>query len=199
MTEDELDRMLRAARPNTEADAGWDGSGVLARIHRALPTRERSTHRPLIRRVAIRAALAAAVAGAVTAGLLTGSSGERPAQHQAARPARPPAKQHITGPVPVNIELVAYTDCTAMLQQLREHTAAHVTPYGLNIPSSVYDSTIQAAGNGLAPEPLTIGAQANAPAHSTTNVQEQGVGEPDIVETDGRRIVTVTDGALRII
>lgn len=200
MTEDELDRMLRAARPHTGADAGWDGSGLLARIHHALPTRERNARRPLIGRLAIRAALAAAVAGAVTAGLLTGSAGDRPAQHQAIRPAPPPAKQLLTGPVPSNIELVAYSDCTAMLHDLRAHTAAHVTQYGLGVPGSVYDSTIPAGAKGIASVALpALGPQANALDHSTTNVQEQGVGEPDIVETDGRRIVTVTDGVLRVI
>jgi len=38
-----------------------------------------------------------------------------------------------------------------------------------------------------------------APAFSGTNVQEQGVDEPDTVKTDGRRIVTLTAGVLHVI
>jgi uncharacterized secreted protein with C-terminal beta-propeller domain len=42
-------------------------------------------------------------------------------------------------------------------------------------------------------------ADQSAPAHSTTNVQEVGVGEPDIVDTDGNRIVSVSNGVLRVV
>jgi uncharacterized secreted protein with C-terminal beta-propeller domain len=37
------------------------------------------------------------------------------------------------------------------------------------------------------------------PAHSDTNVAEIGVDEPDLVKTDGRRIVTVSRGVLRVV
>jgi uncharacterized secreted protein with C-terminal beta-propeller domain len=37
------------------------------------------------------------------------------------------------------------------------------------------------------------------PAHSTTNVQEAGVDEPDIVKTDGKRIVAVGQGRVHLI
>jgi hypothetical protein len=52
-----------------------------------------------------------------------------------------------------------------------------------------------AAPAGAAP----VGAAPAAPAHSGTNVHERGVDEPDLVKTDGRRIVTVTDGVLRVV
>jgi uncharacterized secreted protein with C-terminal beta-propeller domain len=42
-------------------------------------------------------------------------------------------------------------------------------------------------------------AQASAPAYSGTNVHEQGVDEPDMVKTDGRRIVTVSGGVLSVV
>jgi hypothetical protein len=35
--------------------------------------------------------------------------------------------------------------------------------------------------------------------HSTTNVHEAGVDEPDLVKTDGRRIVSMIDGTLRVV
>ena len=42
-------------------------------------------------------------------------------------------------------------------------------------------------------------ARAAAPGYSGTNAHEQGVDEPDIVKTDGRRIVTVDQGVLRVV
>jgi hypothetical protein len=41
--------------------------------------------------------------------------------------------------------------------------------------------------------------KAAAPAYSGTNVHEQGVDEPDLVKTDGRRIVTVQQNVLRVV
>ena len=35
--------------------------------------------------------------------------------------------------------------------------------------------------------------------YSTTNVQEQGVDEPDIVKTDGEKIVALANGKLRVV
>ena len=40
---------------------------------------------------------------------------------------------------------------------------------------------------------------AGPPEHSATNVQEAGVDEPDIVKTDGRRIVAVAQGRVHLI
>ena len=40
---------------------------------------------------------------------------------------------------------------------------------------------------------------ASAPEHSDTNIQEAGVDEPDIVKTDGRRIVAVAQGRVHLI
>jgi hypothetical protein len=43
------------------------------------------------------------------------------------------------------------------------------------------------------------GASDAAPDHSGTNVQVEGVDEPDVVKTDGNRIVTVVDGKLHLV
>ena len=51
-----------------------------------------------------------------------------------------------------------------------------------------------AAGAGAA-----AAAPAAAPAYSGTNDYVAGVDEPDLVKTDGRRIVTVADGVLEVI
>ncbi|MFI1377941.1 beta-propeller domain-containing protein [Embleya sp. NPDC020886] len=42
-------------------------------------------------------------------------------------------------------------------------------------------------------------AAPTAPEHSTTNTQERGVDEPDLVKTDGRRVLTVADGRLSVV
>jgi uncharacterized secreted protein with C-terminal beta-propeller domain len=44
-----------------------------------------------------------------------------------------------------------------------------------------------------------IAAPAAAPAYSGTNDYETGVDEPDLVKTDGRRIITVASGILQVI
>ncbi|WP_246080162.1 beta-propeller domain-containing protein, partial [Nonomuraea mesophila] len=86
-----------------------------------------------------------------------------------------------------DVRLVAYSGCDDLLAGLREKAVRNVGPYGF--------------GNAM---PMTARAEAKAePAatseHSTTNVHEAGVDEPDLVKTDGDRVVTVTDGTLRII
>src|SRR6266581_1548522 len=52
----------------------------------------------------------------------------------------------------------------------------------------------QAAGAGAA-----AAAPAAVPAYSGTNDYVAGVDEPDLVKTDGRRIVTVANGVLEVI
>jgi uncharacterized secreted protein with C-terminal beta-propeller domain len=45
----------------------------------------------------------------------------------------------------------------------------------------------------------TAESESTAPAHSTTNVQEAGVDEPDIVKTDGNRIVAVARSRVHLV
>lgn len=54
------------------------------------------------------------------------------------------------------------------------------------------------AAKAVAPQAPTD-QSTQAPAFSGTNVQEQGVDEPDLVKTDGKRVYTVADGKLRIV
>src|SRR5260221_656042 len=60
-----------------------------------------------------------------------------------------------------------------------------------------------AAGAGDAAAPAAAApagaAPAAAPAYSGTNDYVAGVDEPDLVKTDGRRIVTVANGVLQVI
>jgi uncharacterized secreted protein with C-terminal beta-propeller domain len=45
----------------------------------------------------------------------------------------------------------------------------------------------------------TVESSAGPPEHSTTNVQEAGVDEPDIVKTDGNRIVAVAQARVHLV
>jgi uncharacterized secreted protein with C-terminal beta-propeller domain len=143
--------------------------------------------------------LAAATAAAIAVGLSAG-----PPTSHGPQIALPSDQGNAPGPVPARMALVAYTGCDAMLAQLRAHTADHVGPYGLS-GQYPYQYAYDLVGGALrAPTPATpvaAGAKSadQAPAHSTTNVQEIGVGEPDIVVTDGNRVVSVSGGVLRVV
>jgi uncharacterized secreted protein with C-terminal beta-propeller domain len=101
-----------------------------------------------------------------------------------------------------SLKLVAFDDCQDLLNGLRSAAKAAVGPYGFGGAYPVEDGAA-AAG----PAPLRADSKANegaAPAgapepHSTTNTHEAGVDEPDLVKTDGKRIVTVAGGILRVV
>lgn len=114
-----------------------------------------------------------------------------------ADPAGEPADP-LPGQPPVGapgIELVSYDSCAAALREFKRTALGRVGPHGL--PGRFRD-VIAMDGARIAAEAATATAQA-APEHSTTNVHEQGVDELDVVKTDGRRLVTVVGGTLRVI
>jgi hypothetical protein len=109
-------------------------------------------------------------------------------------------------PVPAQLALVGYDTCPAMLADLRAHAAASVTAWGLpNDQPVLYGaaSGVPVAATGGTVPMAAAGSAAKdagpAPEHSTTNDQEAGADEPDIVKTDGRRIVAVSDGVLQVV
>lgn len=97
------------------------------------------------------------------------------------------------------MRLVAYDSCDGLLDGLRKATEKQVGPYGLGggrlLQGKVPDGDIGAMG---APEARGM-AKAQAPDHSGTNAHEAGADEPDMVKTDGRRIVVLARGALQIL
>jgi len=101
-----------------------------------------------------------------------------------------------------SLKLVAFDDCQDLLNGLRSATKAAVGPYGFG---GVYMVEDGAAAAGPAPlRADSKGNEAAAPAgapepYSTTNTHEAGVDEPDLVKTDGKRIVTVAGGVLRVV
>jgi hypothetical protein len=109
--------------------------------------------------------------------------------------------------------LANYDSCADLLAGLRAHTAAHTTAWGLPGSGGIYAygrktalgpvvGTTAISGApiaGPAATDQTTGATGATGATSTTNDQVAGVDEPDIMKTDGDRVVTVTGGVLRVI
>lgn len=137
-------------------------------------------------------ALLALGVGLFGAGLLVGSGGEGP--------------QGPRGQIGAEgISLVAFDSCERALEELREAMLPHVGPYGLGGGARAAQESVGGpAAPGAAPPDAPGLADRDAksgekaPEHSTTNTHESGVDEPDLVKTDGRRLVTVADGMLRV-
>ncbi|MDZ5444125.1 beta-propeller domain-containing protein [Micromonospora sp. 4G57] len=102
--------------------------------------------------------------------------------------------------------LVGYDSCAEALAGLRAAAGAAVGPWGFGAGwrTGVADDVAMPAGAAARPQsalPPGAGAKAGsaAPEHSTTNSHEPGADEPDLVKTDGRRIVVVSQGMLRVV
>ena len=112
------------------------------------------------------------------------------------------------------LRLVAFDSCDDLLAGLRAAAKNTVTAYGLpgtdNLEYAVpalgqprapiaapgQADTGDAAGGGAAAVP---DGTTGGPAHSDTNTAVPGVDEPDLVKTDGKRIVVVTGAELRVV
>jgi hypothetical protein len=206
---EELNRWLRAVRPDTAADDNWavstEADDVLASVHRKVAgaggkrVSERRWWLPT-RRIWLPAGSMAVVAlvTAIAVVLTTGGGTSVPPAPLAQAPRLPSVR-------PAAMLLQSTSSCSDLLAGLRSHAAASVGPYGfpssgpimfransgLEVPGAVVPSAAGAA------KAATGGAATDA--NSATNVQEPGVDEPDIVKSDGNRVITVTDGTLRVI
>ncbi|WP_243725967.1 beta-propeller domain-containing protein [Actinomadura rubrisoli] len=99
------------------------------------------------------------------------------------------------------MRLVAYDSCDDLLGGLRRAAADQVGPYGLGgpVPLAGLPEGDTALNKGAVPAPAPADGGGKAPQHSTTNSHEPGADEPDLVKTDGRRIVTLARGRLQVI
>ena len=115
-----------------------------------------------------------------------------------------PAPDPVPSPLPPTsiaaMRLVAFDSCEQLITDLRKAAKGSVGPYGF-------------PGSGIMPEAMAAngsrsmadvakaapGVDTAAQDHSGTNVHEQGADEPDIIKTDGRRIVTISQGELRVV
>jgi uncharacterized secreted protein with C-terminal beta-propeller domain len=129
-----------------------------------------------------------------------------------------PGNGYVDGAVaPGAWRLVAYDSCQDAIDSLRAAAKSVVGPYGL------FSAGWAASGGGDAPAGAPVPAapprpenamadgrtsdkaagaaaeSAAGPAYSGTNTHEAGIDEPDLVKTDGRRIVTISGGTMRIV
>jgi uncharacterized secreted protein with C-terminal beta-propeller domain len=100
------------------------------------------------------------------------------------------------------VGLVTFDSCDGVLRDFRAASAPHVGPYGFDeggaVPVSGRGDVLTQDAAGV-PEARAAAPVQQAPDHTGTTVQEAGVDEPDLVKTDGRRVVTVVDGRLRVV
>ncbi len=117
----------------------------------------------------------------------------------AGTPAQPPEPGGGPGPAPLAApyRLVSFSSCGDLLRGLRDAAKDSVGPYGFWNGDLVVPLGLPGVAEDRAAAPVAPGAQPQE--HSTTNVHEAGVDEPDLVKTDGRRIVTVAGGTLRVV
>ncbi|WP_344974826.1 beta-propeller domain-containing protein, partial [Streptosporangium fragile] len=95
-----------------------------------------------------------------------------------------------TAPVELgNVKLVSYSGCDDMLAGLRAATAKNVDSLGMIGPSRILIDDVAEARSAFN----------SSPEHSPTNTHETGVDEPDLVKTDGDRVITVDRGVLRVV
>ncbi|WP_283138627.1 beta-propeller domain-containing protein [Rhizohabitans arisaemae] len=126
------------------------------------------------------------ITGLLAAGCTSGASSPDPAPNKAVNLGE--------------IQLVNYSSCDDLLQGLREAASKNLSRLGFH-PGIAYSEAAPAAPNSKTAAQDSGGFRlaGSSGSYSTTNVQEAGVDEPDIVKTDGKRIVNVTDGVLRVI
>ena len=95
--------------------------------------------------------------------------------------------------------LVAFDSCRQLRDDLRAAAAASVGPYGF-AGDVVPEAAVAAGGARSAMDAAEgVSSAAAAPAYSGTNVYEAGADEPDMVKTDGRRIVYLSQGVLHVV
>lgn len=92
--------------------------------------------------------------------------------------------------------LVPFDACDDFLDHVISHALDLVGPYGLEGYQMFPRELMMDEAMMAAAEDGTAGAAA---PFSGTNVQVEGVDEPDIVKTDGRRIVIVSEGSLVVV
>ncbi|MFG1949589.1 beta-propeller domain-containing protein [Micromonospora sp. NPDC048830] len=97
------------------------------------------------------------------------------------------------------VRLVSFDSCADALARLRAAATESVSPWGL-APEAIdlLGGPVPAMGDVRKSRAGAPGGEAAQADHSTTNNHEPDADEPDLVKTDGRRIVTVTGGVLRV-
>lgn len=114
-----------------------------------------------------------------------------------------PEADPVTAAQPIAAQLVQFDSCQALLDHYVEEATDLVGPYGLGGGPVFFEGEeMMAESEAMAAEDTAAadGAEsAGGESFSTTNVQEEGVDEPDRVKTDGALIVTMVEGGLRVV
>lgn len=101
--------------------------------------------------------------------------------------------------------LTPFDACDAVLAHFKAEALERVGPYGLSGgpmwygPVFAEDAAREGAVETTAAASLPTGGGQEGVDYSGTNVQVAGVDEPDIVKTDGTRIVSIIDGVIRYV
>jgi hypothetical protein len=136
----------------------------------------------------------------VPAGIEPVSTGERAAPSttstSTAPAIAPPTTSAPARPSAAPASLSAYDSCGALSEHVRDAALEHVTAHGLGggPTMAVADSGATATAGSA-----SGAGSAASPQFSTTNNQEAGVDEPDIVKNDGERAFTVSGSVLRAV
>jgi hypothetical protein len=119
----------------------------------------------------------------------------------------PPARPGPQGFASANLEF--FGDCDALLGYMQTEASERVTAWGLGNSGIYYgDGRVTEAEVDIAASDEAVGAPDSAPApaapvegqdFSGTNVQEAGVDEGDIVETDGEYVYVANNDGVRIV
>jgi Beta propeller domain len=89
---------------------------------------------------------------------------------------------------PAAARLQAFDGCPSFLASVRKQALPLVGPWGLGGVVGI------AAGAPGAARDAVAGSPGGEPEYSGTNVQEEGVDEPDLVKTDGRTLFVASGG-----
>lgn len=138
-----------------------------------------------------------AIALAVTGIIVT--TGDGPATSP------PIGGRHSTTVQAAGVGLAAFDACESMTDELvaraTERGAAGLWSWGMYFGEemmAVGGADGDTAGRSAAP-PVPMAAEQTGADVSDTNVQVAGVDEPDLVETDGRRLFTISEGRLTVL
>jgi hypothetical protein len=100
--------------------------------------------------------------------------------------------------------LVAFTECDELLVHLRAEAVERVGPYGLG--GGWFGGPVMLErGFAIAEDAMSVPTAGMAQSmeigvdYSGTNVQEVGIDEPDILKTDGRRVLVIEDDRLHLV
>jgi hypothetical protein len=96
--------------------------------------------------------------------------------------------------------LVAFSSCGDLLAYAKSHLTSFVGPWGVGSAGGIAGGIAPGVpGVVAAPSPGRVDSPQPGVDYSGTNVQEEGVDEPDIVKTNGRTLFAVANGKLNAV